>query len=100
MPLVSMKKMLTDAREKKIAIGAFLPWNYLSAKAIANASKRLGQPVIYICPWQPPTHIGGFRSKKSRTYPLRMIVLYFPGVRRRNPFQRPLTILFLDLIET
>ena len=61
MPLVSMKKMLTDAREKKIAIGAFLPWNYLSAKAIANASKRLGQPVIYICPWQPPTHIGGFR---------------------------------------
>lgn len=46
MALVTMKKMLTDARRGGYAIGAFEFWSYDSAKAVVNVAEKMGMPVI------------------------------------------------------
>lgn len=61
MPLVPMTQMLLDARRAKKAVGAFLPWDYESAYAIAAAAKALREPVIFLI-GDMPHYMGGYKN--------------------------------------
>lgn len=49
------------AREKKSPLALFCHGIIFLRKLSRMPAKDWANPVIYICPWQPPTHIGGFR---------------------------------------
>jgi len=46
MSLISMKAMLSEAREKKYAVGYFESWNLESLKAVIGAAEQVRSPVI------------------------------------------------------
>lgn len=62
MALVPMKELLINARKKGIGLGGFMPWNYDSAYAIAEVSKKYDLPAIFICGSAPPSDMGGFHA--------------------------------------
>lgn len=61
MPLVSMHPLLKEATKNNTAVGAFLPWDYNSALAIARTAKRLNAPVIFLTGDQDALGMGGFK---------------------------------------
>jgi fructose-bisphosphate aldolase class II len=61
MSLSTFGKMLTDAKEKKYAIGSFNAWDVYSAKSITLTAEMMRSPVI-ISLWQPELDFAGERQ--------------------------------------
>ncbi len=61
MPLATFKKILTEARKRKYAVGSLNVWDIYSAKSLIGAAEKSRSPVI-ISLWQPELELAGYEE--------------------------------------
>ncbi len=102
--LVTMKEILTDARKRGYAVGAFEFWSYDSARAVVSAADRLGVPAILQIGHFERDYLDGYRNARriaemvAERYPLVPVALHLDHAESYEEIEKALEADFTSVM--
>lgn len=102
--LVTMKEILTDARKRGYAVGAFEFWSYDSARAVVSVADRLGLPAILQIGHFERDYLDGYRNARriaemaADRYPLVPVALHLDHAESYEEIEKALDADFTSVM--